>query len=194
MNIRDYRKKIPFVNYRKGRNGWTPGLIVLHTTEGSYEGSCAWFCNEASGVSAHYVVGVNGEVTQCVDIEDTAYVNGTTFNFADNRYYGKATNPIVKQRNANANFYTVGIEIAGHFDSDEKKCTMTDAQKKVVIELIAKIITEVKKKYGNSIPVDRTRICGHYEVNPITKPNCGRGFPYDEIIKGILNLVKDNAV
>ena len=42
MNWRDYRSKIPCGNFRKGRNGWGPGLIVLHTTEGSYEGSCNW--------------------------------------------------------------------------------------------------------------------------------------------------------
>lgn len=194
MKIRDYRKKIPFTNYSKGRGNWTPGLITLHTTEGSYEGACSWFCNSASGVSAHFVVGLSGEITQCVDLADTAYVNGTSFNSDDKRYYGKATNPIVKQRNANANSYTVGIEITGFYNEKAKQCTMTDDQKNAVIELIDYIITEVKKKYGNSIPVDRTRICGHYEVNPITKPNCGRGFPYEEIIKGVLNLRKDNAV
>ena len=64
---------------------------------------------------------------------------------------------------------------------------MTLEQKVAVINLISFIIKEVKKKYGNSIPIDRTRICGHYEVNPITKPFCGRGFPYDEIIKGVIN-------
>ena len=39
MKIRDLRKKVPKCNYFKGRNGWTPGLITLHTTEGTYEGS-----------------------------------------------------------------------------------------------------------------------------------------------------------
>lgn len=193
MKIRDYRKKIPLTNYSKGRRYWTPGLITLHTTEGSYEGACSWFCNSSSGVSAHFVVGLDGEITQCVDLADTAYVNGTTFNSSDNRYYGKATNPIVKQRNANANSYTVGIEIAGFYDEKTKQCTMTDAQKNAVIELIDYIITEVKKKYGNSIPVDRTRICGHYEVNPITKPFCGKGFPYDAIIKEVIKLKNDNV-
>ena len=187
MNTRVLKNKVPKGNYQKGRSGWTPGLITLHTTEGSYEGSCSWFCNSESGVSAHYVVGLNGEVSQCVDLANTAYVNGTAFNSEDNRYYGKATNPIVKQRNANANYYTVGIEIAGHYDKAAGKCTMTEKQKEAVIELIASIIREVKKRWGNSIPVDRTRICGHYEVNPITKPFCGKGFPYDEIIKGVIS-------
>ena len=187
MKIRDLRKKVPKCNYFRGRNGWTPGLITLHTTEGTYEGSCSWFCNPDSGVSAHYVVSLTGEISQCVDISDTAYVNGTTFNSNDNRYYGKATNPIVKQRNANANYYTIGIEVVGSYNQYSKKCSMTLEQKVAVINLISFIIKEVKRIYGNSIPIDRTRICGHYEVNPITKPFCGRGFPYDEIIKGVIN-------
>lgn len=189
MKIRDLRNKVPKGNYFRGRNGWSPGLITLHTTEGTYEGSCSCFCNPDSGVSAHYVVSLTGEITQCVDLADTAYVNGTTFNSNDNRYYGKATNPIVKQRNANANYYTIGIEVVGSYSESSKKCTMTLEQKVAVINLITFIIKEVKKRWGNSIPIDRTRICGHYEVNPITKPNCGRGFPYDEIIKGVIGNV-----
>ena len=72
MKIRDLRKKVAKCNYYRGRNGWTPGLITLHTTEGTYEGSCSWFCNPDSGVSAHYVVSLTGEISQCVDISDTA--------------------------------------------------------------------------------------------------------------------------
>lgn len=187
MEIKDYRSKVPDFNFLKGRCAWTPGLITLHTTEGSFNGSLNWFCNPASGVSAHFLVDTDGTVAQCVDIGDTAYVNGTTTkNPDDNRYYKKATNPIVKARNTNANYYTVGIEIAGYYDKESGKCSMTDAQKSAVIELISYIVAEVKRKYGNIIPLDRTRICGHYEVNPVTKPFCGKGFPYDEIIKGVI--------
>lgn len=190
MEWRDFRNKVFYNNYRKGRNGWTPGLIVLHTTQGSYEGSCSWFCNEKSGVSANFVVHTNGNVTYCVDIGDTAYANGTSCNSSDIRYYGKATNAIVKQRNANANFYSVSIEVAGYYDDKTEKCSMTDEQKKAVVEIILFVLREVKKRYGNDIPVDRTRICGHYEITPVTKPFCGKGFPYDDIIKEVIKLEK----
>lgn len=187
MNIRDLRNKVPEGNYKNGRAGWTPGLITLHTTEGSYDGACSWFCNPESGVSAHFVVGTNGEISQCVDIADSAYVNGTVVNNpADSRFYKKAINPIVKARATNANNYTIGIEVAGRYDKSAGKCTMTEKQKEAVIELIDFLVKEVKKRWGNSIPVDGTRICGHYEVNPITKPFCGKGFPYDEIIRGVI--------
>lgn len=191
MQIRDYRSKISFNNYKKGRNGWTPGLITLHTAAGSYEGTCSWFCNPEAGVSSHYVIGLNGEVTQCVDLADSAYVNGTDINPSNEKYYyGLATNPIVKSRCTNANNYTVGIEVAGHYDRASEKCTMTEKQKQAVIELIVLIVKEVKEKWGNNIPLDRTRICGHYEVNPVTKPFCGVGFPYDSIIKSVIAKLK----
>ena len=67
---------------------------------------------------------------------------------------------------------------------------MTPEQKSAVVEIILFILREVKKRYNNDVPVDRTRICGHYEVNPITKPFCGKGFPYDEIIKEVIRLKK----
>lgn len=188
MEIKDLRKKTSVQNFSHGRLGWTPGLITLHIAEGSFIGTCDWFSNPKVRASAHYVVGLEGEIAQCVDISDTAYVNGTvTKNPDDDRYFKKATNPIVKQRCTNANNYSIGIEFAGRYDKAAGKCPMTEKQKQAAIELISSIILEVKKRWGNSIPVDRTRICGHYEVNPITKPFCGKGFPYDDIIKGVIS-------
>lgn len=188
MEIRDFRDKIPDDNFKKGRGGWTPGLFVLHTTEGSYDGSCSWFCNPKSGVSAHYVIGINGEVTQCVDIKNTAYACGTSLLPGDKRYFKNATNPIVKNRRANANYYAVSYEIAGAYNSVLKKCSITQKQIDAVIELIARDRKLIAQEYGNLVPIDRTRICGHYEVAPVTKPFCGLGFPYDEIIKGVLSF------
>lgn len=184
MNIKNEIAKTPESNYKKGRGGWTPGLISLHICEGSYNGSISWFQNSKSGVSAHFVVSAKGEVTQCVKIEDTAFVNGTTISTStDSRYFGNSTNGIVKQRKTNANNYTVGIEFEGF--AKNGICTMTAEQKSTAIELIAFIIDYTKKKYGTNIPIDRSRICGHYEITPQTKPFCGRGFPYDDIIKGV---------
>ena len=66
---------------------------------------------------------------------------------------------------------------------------MTEAQKKAVIELIVQIRNSIQKRWKNILPIDRTRICGHYEVNPITKPFCGKGFPYDDIIHEVLGII-----
>ena len=43
-------------NYLQGRNGNAIRYIVIHDTEGSYQGAISWFQNPNSGVSAHYVL------------------------------------------------------------------------------------------------------------------------------------------
>jgi len=49
-------------------------LIVLHDTEGSYSGAVAWFAQQRSKVSAHFVVREDGaEATQMVDLADKAW-------------------------------------------------------------------------------------------------------------------------
>jgi N-acetyl-anhydromuramyl-L-alanine amidase AmpD len=49
--------------------------VVIHITDGgsSIEGPLSWFQNPASGVSAHYIVGQNGEVVQMVRDRDIAW-------------------------------------------------------------------------------------------------------------------------
>jgi N-acetyl-anhydromuramyl-L-alanine amidase AmpD len=48
--------------------------IVIHDTEGSYMSAINWFRDKRSGVSSHYVVrAADGEVTQMVDVKETAW-------------------------------------------------------------------------------------------------------------------------
>jgi N-acetyl-anhydromuramyl-L-alanine amidase AmpD len=49
--------------------------LTLHGTAGG--GTVEWFLNPTSKVSAHYVVGQEGSVTQMVSEDDTAWHNGT---------------------------------------------------------------------------------------------------------------------
>ena len=48
-------------------------LIVIHTMQGSLEGSVSWFQNPSSEVSSHYLVGDDGELVQMVKEKDTAW-------------------------------------------------------------------------------------------------------------------------
>ena len=59
-------------NYKKGRSS-SIDLIVIHTMEGSLNGSVSWFQNPDAKVSAHYLVGKNGDIVQMVKDEDTAW-------------------------------------------------------------------------------------------------------------------------
>jgi len=52
----------------------TATRVVIHITDGSTTaGTVSWFQNPASGVSAHYVVGRDGEVVQMVRHADVAF-------------------------------------------------------------------------------------------------------------------------
>lgn len=50
--------------------------IVVHIAQGSYSGTISWFKNPRANVSAHYVVGRDGRVAQCVRDADIAWHSG----------------------------------------------------------------------------------------------------------------------
>jgi N-acetyl-anhydromuramyl-L-alanine amidase AmpD len=58
---------------QRPRHTGTIDRIVLHTTEGGYAGTLAWFQNPDARVSAHFVVSQKGEVTQMVLERDAAF-------------------------------------------------------------------------------------------------------------------------
>lgn len=169
-------------NYNEGRNGWKADIIVFHITDGNYGGAVSWLCNKASNVSAHFVVSREGQITQIVDLKDTAWANGTDTNPSGKRYFGKSTLNLVRSRKTNANFYTISIETEGF--SGKTDGALTVSQLNSIIELLNYIRGEIKRIYNIDIPIDRQHIVGHCEITPITKPNCpGYKFPFDEIIE-----------
>jgi hypothetical protein len=64
-------------NYTQANRGapWIK-FVVIHIAQGSYSGTIDWFKNPRSNVSAHYVVGRNGKIAQCVHNEDIAWQAG----------------------------------------------------------------------------------------------------------------------
>ena len=59
-----------------GRAGELPKAIVIHSMGGTLAGCDAWFRNPTSQVSAHYGVGLSGEIHQYVDESQSAWANG----------------------------------------------------------------------------------------------------------------------
>lgn len=177
MKIIDY----PSPNYNESRFDFTPIMIVNHITGGSNVYSALnWFKNPGSEVSAHFVIDTNGDIYQCVDMNKTAWANGTTTDPNSKLYWGKSINPIVRQNKSNANFYSISIE---HVNVSGGK--LTEAQLKSSIELHKRIIKWVRSTYGYEIPIDRDHICGHADIAPLARPGCscpGKEFPFDEIL------------
>lgn len=169
---------------KMSRKGWKPDIIVSHITEGSYAGAVSWLCNPKSGASAHFVVSKKGEITQLVDIREAAWANGTSTDPNKNNYYGKSSLKLVRDRKTNANYYTISIEHEGFYKNGYG--ALTPKQLEASIWLHKHIIEEVKKIYGIEILLDRNHIVGHYQIDPIRKPNCpGRAFQFDEIIQAL---------
>ena len=168
-------------NRNIGRQGWTPDIIACHITEGVFPGSIHWVTNPQSNVSYHYMVSRTGEVTQCVSIKDTAWANGTTSGAANNgSQHSRIT--AVRERNVNANLFTVSIGFEGRLN--EKQGDLAAAQLVAAVNLIAHIRAEVKRIWGITIPFDHESIVGHADIVPRWKPNCpGSRFPFDEMIR-----------
>lgn len=155
------------------RYGQKPCLIVWHIADGTYNGTVAWECNPNSGISSHFVLGENGEITQLVPLTEAAYTQGVV---------KKPTHPLVKMRtNVNPNLYCISIECAGYWSKTKGK--LTEKQLQAAAELTKHIVAEVKRIYGVDIPIDRQHMIGHCEINTVTRSHCpGELFPYDELI------------
>jgi N-acetylmuramoyl-L-alanine amidase len=155
-------------NKRKSRSGFRPEAVVIHIMEGTLKGTDSWFKNPDSKVSAHYGIGLNGEVHQYVLETDTAQHAGRKSNSSWN---------LVKS-NVNPNLYTIGIEHEGKGDT-----AWTDAMYHASAELVREICTRWH------IPMDRNHIIGHREIYGV-KTCPGSQVSLDRLIK----LAKDGAL
>ena len=130
------------------RGGDRPRAIVLHTSAGTFEGAARWFGSAESGVSAHYLVGLDGRVAQFADETETA------------RHAGRVLDPtarIAADADANGvNRFTVGIEFE---DGGDPLAVSRPASQ---YETGALLIAEVAARWD--IPLDRDHVVGHREI------------------------------
>ncbi|MFI2369692.1 N-acetylmuramoyl-L-alanine amidase [Streptomyces sp. NPDC018833] len=116
-------------------NGFDVRRIVVHDTEGSYEGTIATFQSSTARGSAHYLIRASdGLVTQMVENKNIAWHAG----------------------NWTANMHDIGIEHEGY--AIRAGSWYTEPQ----YESSAALVKFLAAKYG--IPLDREHIIGHDEV------------------------------
>src|SRR3990170_4198842 len=98
-----FSPKIPFVpspNFSSRKGNSIRGTIIHYTgSGGSADGDIKWFLDPASKVSAHFVIGRTGDVTQLVSLDQAAWHAGASQMELD----GKVLN--------GCNLFTVGIEL-----------------------------------------------------------------------------------
>lgn len=139
---------IPSPNFTPGRKSYAPIAIVIHIMEGSLDGTDSWFSSTQSVVSAHYGIGINGEVHQYVDEADSAWHAGRVH---------APTWPLLKPVGdgtfINPNYYTVGIEHEGNEETVWSDATYKSS---------STMISEIAQRWN--IPIDRQHIIGHHEI------------------------------
>ena len=138
---------LPTPNFEPGREGHSPRAIVVHTTAGTWDGTVAWFADPSSGVSSHYLVGLDGRVAAFVAEGDTA------------RHAGRVSEPtarIIRESDLNPNSFTIGIEFEdGGLPLDARR---PPAQ----YDAGARLIASAAMTWG--IHIDREHVIGHREV------------------------------
>jgi N-acetyl-anhydromuramyl-L-alanine amidase AmpD len=163
---------IPNNNYFPARNRHHPRYIILHGTAGftSAEEVANFFkATEISKnpVSTHYIIGLYGEIVQCIDEKDGAYANGGVTHGHD-PWWSRLLNP---------NLLTISIEHVklSRDNSDE----LTALQKQTSFALVQRICNR------HTIPTrqaDATGgITGHYSMDPVHRSFCPGPYPWDEL-------------
>ncbi|MEG2831717.1 MAG: N-acetylmuramoyl-L-alanine amidase [Bacilli bacterium] len=156
-----------------------PIMWCLHTADGFYEGTIQTFLK--GDLSAHFVIGKDGEIAQLVDIDKMAYTQGITAEQSK-----KSKSKIVREKGINPNLYCLSVEFEGFYNDFKRsngevvkgnKGKITDRQ----VDAFVWLFKSLNNKYN--ISVDRDHIIGHYEINHWGRPCCpGELFPFDQII------------
>jgi N-acetyl-anhydromuramyl-L-alanine amidase AmpD len=152
-----------------GRQGHKPRYVIIHGTAGgsSAEGVASWFQNAQAQVSAHYIVGRDGIIIQCVREEDAAWSNG----------YLSTGHEGFWQSDVNPNFLTISIEIVK--PSNDNSDLLTAPQQASCFALIKDICER------NDIPKRKADanggITGHYSLDPVNRSRCPGTFDWPSL-------------
>lgn len=142
-------------------------FVIIHGTAGGSSAlAIAQYFKDTEGspnpVSTHYIIGLAGEIIQCVAETDGAFGNGIV------------NNPNWK---GNPNYYTISIE---HVKvSKDNSDDLTIAQKASSFALTKDICLR------NNISMHRadfqSGITGHYSIDPVNKSGCPGTYPWDDL-------------
>ena len=168
----------PNYNARPAGSIGAPGMVVIHTCEGSYSGCWGWLTNTAAGTSAHYVVNESGsEVSQLVDESNRAWHIGATYDCANN-------GDVECWRNGySSNHFTIGVEHGGFASQASWPLGQIDAS--------AKLVCNITK--DNGIPRDKFHIVAHGQLQPVDRTDPGPNWPWTTYINKIKSQCGDIA-
>ncbi len=169
------RRTITDNNYDVGRSGQAVKAVVLHIAAGPMSAIFPTFNNAVSLASTHFAVAKDGTIEQYVSIQDTAYGNG--LKYQNGQWYnarGVLVHPTWQglEPPRNPNLYTVSIEHEG-----QPQDVWTPEMYAANTRLLQWIAQQCNLTY-----VPHQTLVGHYEINPVDRPNCpGPNVNYEQI-------------
>lgn len=154
------------------REGYVPFVIVDHISGGTMQSMDYWFTDPSNNVSsAHFGISRTGEIHQYVAIEEMAWANGLK-----KEQIADAKAQVVHDMGVNPNLYTVSIEHEGTVGD------LTEEQFQASVWLHRYICDYIRTSSGKDFPLDEYHVIGHFQVNPIAKPDCpGPQFPWERL-------------
>jgi hypothetical protein len=160
---------IPSSHYWSGRAGHQPQWIIVHGTAGgtSATGIAQYFQTDDPPTSTHYIVGLQGEVVQCVRDSDSAWGNGVVTTGHDAWW----------SPNLNPNFTTISIE---HVKPDtQNQSQLTQAQMEASFQLIESLCRT------HNIPMraadQNGGITSHASIDPVNRSFCPGAYPWTQL-------------
>lgn len=158
-------------NYRReSRTTNEIEYIVIHTVQGSMQGAIHTFCSHDldNPRSAHFTIGMSGDVAKSVDPKYIAWHTGTSPLGSGGKYESKVLNS-----------NSIGIEHGGFVDDPE----FPTQDQYLTSAALTRYLCE---KYR--IPIDREHIVGHEEIKS-AKGDPGSNWDWNYY----MNLVKDGS-
>lgn len=160
---------IPTDHFWSGRKSHPVKWVVVHGTAGSTRAAdvATYFQTNSPPTSTHYIVGLDGEVVQCVKESDTAWGNGIVTKGADPWW-----NP-----NDNPNYSTISIEhVKPNTDNSN---WLTEPQRAASFKLIAYLVRKYNIAPQASSPDGG--IAAHNQIDPVDKIRCPGGYPWGDL-------------
>lgn len=164
---------LPSPNYDARPEGTAIDLIVIHDTEspGVRDVKTIWhhFASPKSHVSAHYIIGKDGTIAQCVPDELRAWHCGESY------YLGRD----------HLNDCAIGIELVNAQTGHDP---FTNAQYRSLISLVSYMVAEYH------VPLDR--IVGHKDITlkPEVKKDPAPNFSWSRLLGGVRDQLAATSV
>ncbi|HEY9854119.1 MAG TPA: N-acetylmuramoyl-L-alanine amidase [Stenomitos sp.] len=155
---------MPSPNFDARPEGAVIDMIVIHDTETPGVRDCRTisrhFASPKSRVSAHYIIGKDGEIAQCVPDDLRAWHTGESYFMGEDHL----------------NDRSIGIELVNGQTGDDP---FTNAQYRSLIRLVSYLV--------NAYDVPMERIVGHKDITlkPEVKKDPATNFSWSRLLGGV---------